>query len=116
MNKRIIMIIVSTLIIFGIIMGIYYLISKKQEIYNTTYGFAFGSRRVKVYDNGDVYDDLEVEDPNHEEKYTFVVKLSKEDLKFIKERINDESKKDEIDKFIIKTVYGVARFGNMGEY
>lgn len=49
-------------------MSIFLIISHSKSIlYETTYFFAFGTRSVKIYKDGNVYDDLEIEEPNHDE-------------------------------------------------
>ena len=40
--------------------------TNKELLYSTIYYFGLGSRSIRIYANGDVYDDLEIEDPNHE--------------------------------------------------
>lgn len=123
--KKNIKIICLIIILIVFIVGIYICLNrmnnvsknnKSQEIYNTIYYFGFGSRRVKVYENGDVYDDVEIESPNHEIDYKFVKTLSKEQLNKFKKKMDNNSSKDELDNYIIEEVYGVKKFGNHGEY
>lgn len=130
MKKRIIIIIIIVCIVFigfGLI-----LINKNREvddnsnkynttieektIYNTTYYFGFGSRRVKINENGDVFDDLEIEDPNHKVDYKYVKTLSQEQLNSLKSKLQSTSNKSELDEFVIELVYGVKQFDNFGRY
>ena len=110
------------LIIAVLILGVIIFLNKKennstkQELYSTIYYFDMGSRKVKIYDNGDVYEDLEIEDPNHKEDYQFVKTLSKEQLNNINKKLKDNSSNEEIDSYIIKEVYGVNKFGSKGQY
>lgn len=120
MKKRI-KVICLILIIVVLILGAIICFNKKdnnekQEIYNTVYYFDLGSRKVKIYDNGDVYEDLEIEDPDHKEDYQFVKTLSKEQLDNINKKLNDNSSSEIIDSYIIKEVYGVNKFGSRGQY
>ena len=123
--KKIIKIVVLILAIIALIIGIYFLVNKRdnvnktdenKEIYSTTYYFELGSRSVKVYENGDVYDDLEIENPNHKVNYKYVKTLSKKQLSSLKEKINKNLNKNEIDNFLIQEIYGVEQFGNAGQY
>lgn len=115
MKKSLIFIISVCIIIIIVILGVS-MINKKKEIYRTTYGFAFGSRRVKIYDNGDVYDDLEIEEPRHKENYEFLKKLSKKELNALKDKLKSTSNDDELREYVIELVYGVKKFDDMGRY
>ena len=53
-------IIIFTVILVYVIMSV--INSKGEILYSTTYYFEFGSRRIKIYENGAVYDDIEIED------------------------------------------------------
>ena len=37
-------------------------LSSKELLYGTIYYFTLGSRRVQIYEDGEVYDDLEIEE------------------------------------------------------
>ncbi len=76
----------------------------------------FGSRRTIIYTNGDVYDDLEIENPNHEPNYKYLKTLNKDELNDLKSKINSESNSEIIEDYIIQLVYGVEEFDNMGGY
>ena len=90
----------------------YNTIIEEKTIYNTTYYFGFGSRSVKINENGDVFDDLEIEDPNHKVNYKFVKTLNEEQLESLKSKIQSTSNKNELDEFVIELVYGVKQFDN----
>ena len=72
-----------------------------------------GSRGVKIYRNGDVYDDLEIEEPNHKPNYKFVKTLSSEEIEVILNLLENDSN-NEINDYVIKLVYGVEEFDNFG--
>ena len=126
MKKRIIIIIVIVCIVLAV-MGLV-LINKNRKvddttdkynttieekiIYNTTYYFGFGSRKVKINENGDVFEDLEIQDPNHEVNYKFVKTLNEEQLESLKSKLESTSNKNELDEFVIELVYGVKQFDN----
>lgn len=57
----------------------------ENVIYSTVYYFALGSRSVKIYDNGDVYDDIEIEDPSHVPNYEYVKTLNSNQIERFKE-------------------------------
>ena len=112
MKKTLIIAIIICIII--IIIGVL-LVNKKKEIYSTVYYFGLGSRRVKIYDNGDVYDDVEIEDPRHKENYEFLKKLSKDELNSLKDKLKSLSR-SEVKEYVIEMVYGVKEFDNFGSY
>lgn len=62
----------------------------------------FGSVRVQIYDNGDVYMDEEVESPNHQWDMEYVKTLSSEELEELKgiKANNDEGLEDFIEKLV----------------
>ena len=76
----------------------------------------FGSRGIRIYTNGDVYDDLEVENPNHEPNYDYLKTLNKDELNDLKSKINSESNNEILQEYIIQLVYGVREFDNFGNY
>ena len=76
----------------------------------------FGSRGIRIYTNGDVYDDLEIENPNHEPNYNYLKTLNKDELNDLKSKINSESNNEILQEYIIQLVYGVREFDNFGNY
>lgn len=90
--------------------------SDENLLYTTTYYFGFGSRSTRIYTNGDVYDDLEIEDPNHEPNYKYLKTLNKDELNNLKSKINSESDNEIIKDYIIQLVYGVKKFDDFGGY
>ena len=89
---------------------------KGEVLYKTTYYFGLGSRRVLIYDNGHVYDDVEIEDPRHEVNYVYLKSLSKKELKSLKKKIDSSIDNEDINSFVIQLVYGVDKFENNGGY
>lgn len=87
-----------------------------EILYNTIYYYKFGSRKVIIYENGEVYDDLEIEDPSHKADYKLVKTLTKEELDSLKEKISSNSSTNDIDNYIKELVYGVKEFTEMGGY
>ena len=75
----------------------------------------FGSRRTIIYTNGDVYDDLEIENPNHEPNYKYLKTLNKDELNDLKYKINSSDGYD-MEDYELQLVYGVEEFDNMGGY
>ena len=88
----------------------------KNLIYETTYSFAFGSRRVKIYDNGEVYDDTEVEEPNHKENFTYLKTLTAEQTQALQDKKASGASEEELSDYVIQLVYGVKEFSNTGKY
>ena len=88
----------------------------EEVLYRTTYSFALGSRRVIIYNNGYVFDDLEIEDPRHEPNYKLVKKLSEEDLEKLKDTIKSTDDNEATRDYVIVLIYGVKEFDNYGNY
>lgn len=125
MNKpaKKILIIIGVLILLVCLIGGIFFISQKtksepneEPLYSTTYGFAFGSRRTRIYLNGEVYDDLEIENPNHIENYAYLKTLSSKELNDFKNFLTNETDSEKIDDYVIELVYGVEKFDDMGNY
>lgn len=87
-----------------------------ELLYSTTYYFGFGSRNTRIYANGDVYDDLEIENPNHKPDYKYLKTLTKNEMNNLTYRLENESNSEEIKNYIIELVYGVNEFDDFGNY
>ena len=107
------------IIIFAII-SIYVIMSivnsKGEILYSTTYSFGFGSRRIKIYENGAVYGDTEIEDPNHKPNYEYKKTLTKEDVDNLAYRLKNDANSESIKEYVIQLVYGVNEFDDFGNY
>jgi len=121
-TKIILIIIVIFIFMLCLICGIVIVNSKsnkkiKEELlYSTTYYFAFGSRRIRIYANGDVFDDLEIENSNHKPDYKYLKTLTKNEMNNLTYRLENESKGEELKDYIIELVYGVKEFDDFGNY
>ena len=120
--KKILIIIGILILLVCLISGIFFISQKtksepnEEPLYSTTYGFAFGSRRTRIYSNGEVYDDLEIENPNHIENYTYLKTLSSKELNDFKNFLTNETDSEKIDDYVIELIYGVTKFDDMGNY
>lgn len=91
-------------------------INKTDILYTTTYYFGLGSRSVKVYIDGKVYDDLELENPNHNENYKYLKTLSEEELNNLSDKIKNTDNVESLKEYVIELIYGVKEFDNSGNY
>ena len=107
-------IIIFTVILIYVIMSVVNL--KGEILYSTTYSFGFGSRRIKIYENGAVYDDTEIEDPNHKPNYKYLKTLTKEDVDNLTYRLKIDANSESIKEYVIQLVYGVNEFNDFGNY
>ncbi len=116
MNKNILVAVIVILIIG--ITGIIIILNNNNEdiLYSTTYYFALGSRRVKIYTNGDIYDDVEIEEPNHKPNYKYLKTLTETEKNNLINFLKSESNTDIIDNYVIELVYGVKEFDDSGRY
>lgn len=118
-NKRLLITIIATcLIIMTIFLGLWINKSNRSEelIYSTTYSFTLGSRRVQIYGSGEVYDDLEVKNPDHEVDYKYVKTLTAEQMESLKAKKAQNPGEEELSNFVIELVHGVKEFNDFGEY
>ena len=90
--------------------------SKGEILYSTTYYFEFGSRRIKIYENGAVYDDIEIEYPNHKPDYKYLRTLTKDDVDNLAYRLKNDANNESIKEYVIQLVYGVNEFDDFGNY
>ena len=81
-------------------------ITENEIIYQNTFYFDFGSKKIKIYDNGNVYEDMEIENPNHKENYELIKTIDKESLLSLKEKIKNNSNETELEDFVKQIVYG----------
>lgn len=106
MNKKIIGICgIVLFIVIAVVIGVVLNNRNNKEIYSKRFDFDKGSCGIKIYDNGDVFQDLEVEDPNHKENYKKIRTLSKNKIKEIKNKLKNKDK-NELDNYIKKVIYG----------
>ena len=114
-KKAFLIIIITILTLFIINYGAHYLVTKSfrlpspVKIYNSTHYFGLGSRKIKIYSNGDVFEDYEMEEPNHKENYKYKKTLSQNELSKLKEQltsINGIDSNQEMQKYVNKLIYG----------
>ena len=113
-TRIILLIIIFTVILVYVIMSV--INSKGEILYSTTYYFEFGSRRIKIYENGAVYDDIEIEDPNHKPDYKYLRTLTKDDVDNLAYRLKNDANNESIKEYVIQLVYGVNEFDDFGNY
>ena len=75
--------------------------------------FDFGSIRIRIYDNGIVEEDKEIENPNHKSNFKEIKKLTKEEVNELKSKL-EELDRTQLEKFVNKLIYGKEIPGNMG--
>lgn len=116
--KRRILLIVGLIIFAVILVCVIMLVvnSKGEILYSTTYSFGFGSRRIKNYENGAVYDDIEIEAPNHKPDYKYLKTLTKDDVNNLVNILKNNDNGESIKEYVIQLVYGVKEFDNFGNY
>lgn len=88
--------------------------TEKEVIFSAFYYFPFGSRSMKIYADGEVYDDLEIEDPMHEPNFKYLKTLDEPKLKELKEYIANDT--EDIGTYVMRLVYCTDEFGDAGQY
>lgn len=82
--------------------------TENEIIYQNTFYFDFGSKKIRIYDNGNVYEDMEIENPNHQENYEFIKTIDEESLLNLKNKIKNNSSKTELEELVKQLVYGTT--------
>lgn len=117
MKKHITIITIIVIIILIAILAYVVIVNSKGEIlYSTTYYFEFGSRSTKIYENGDVYDNLEIENPNHNSDYEYLKTLTKDEINDLENKLKDESNSELMQDYVMQLVYGVTEFDDYGNF
>ncbi len=107
-KKKILMLCIVLIIVS--IVGCYILLKgSKEEIYYNYYGFDMGRIQIKVYENGIVEEDVEIEDPRHSENYKYLKTLSKNELDEIKNNIDNKN-------CIYRIIYGKEYTGKIMDH
>ena len=114
MSKKKITLIIIILIFVIFLTALF--INTKKILYSTTYYFGFGSRRIKIYTNGDVYDYLEIENTNHKPDYKYLKTLTKNEMDNLTYKLKNNSNNQELDNYVKELVYGNTDFDNFGNY
>lgn len=122
-KKTFLVILITILILLLINYGAHFLVTKSPtlpspvKIYYSKQYFGLGSRKIKIYSNGDVFEDYEMEEPNHKEKYKYKKTLSKKELSILKEQITNfdgNNNNPDLQKFVNKLIYGCEEFNITG--
>lgn len=65
-----------------------------------------GSRGIKIYKNGDVFEDIEIEEPNHKPEYKYLKTLNIEEMKNLEDILENDGDSENIKNSVLKLVYG----------
>ncbi len=99
--------------------------TSKEILYSTIYYFGMGSRRVIIYKDGDVYDDVEIESapsnvelqsPSRKKEYEYRKTLTDEELEEISNIVETAADRNTINDYAIQLIYGVKKIDATGEY
>ena len=58
----------------------------------------------------DVYDDIEIEEPNHKLDYKYLKTLTKDEVENLVHRLKNNANNESIKEYVIQLVYGVNEF------
>ncbi len=114
-SKKRVFLITGTIMFVVIFMYIIIsIVNEKTEIlYTTSYSLSFGSRTIKIYKNGKVYEDTEIEEPNHKPDYKYLKTLSKDNLKELNSMLENNDNSETIKEYVTQLVYGVRNFNDL---
>ena len=101
MKKHIISITILIIITIIAILAFY---RSYSIIFQQTFYYSMGSLTLKIYNNGDVYEDKEIEEPYHKPNFKKIKKLSKSEMEDLKQNLNKSG--DELKKYISGLIYG----------
>lgn len=78
----------------------------REVLYSTIHYFSMGSRGIKIYKNGDVFEDIEIEEPNHKPEYKYLKTLNIEEMKNLEDILENDGDSENIKNSVLKLVYG----------
>lgn len=81
----------------------------KKIIYSTSSDYSMGTIRVQVYDNGEVYEDVEMEEPDHKIEYKYLKTLSEQELADLKAKIAENGDENKLTNYALDLIYGKMR-------
>lgn len=102
MKKILIILIAIVLLIIIIAILVFY--RNSSIIFQQTFYYSMGSLTLRIYNNGDVYEDKEIEEPNHKPNFKKIKKLSESEIEELKQNLNKSG--DELKKYISNLIYG----------
>ena len=100
MKKHIISITILIIIIIIAILAFY---RSHSIIFQQTFYYSIGSLTLIIYNNGDVYEDKEIEEPYHKPNFNKIKKLSKSEMEDLKENLDKSG--DELKRYISGLIY-----------
>ena len=77
----------------------------REVLYSTIHYFSMGSRGIKIYKNGDVFEDIEIEEPNHKPEYKYLKTLNIEEMKNLEDILENDGDSENIKNSVLKLVY-----------
>ena len=100
--------IIISLLILLLILPIVYINLKthNQIIFSKTYYYAFGSEKIRIYENGTVETDKEFEEPNHETNFKKLKKLTTEEVKELKSILEQNLDENNLKDYINELIHG----------
>lgn len=100
MKKSLKIILIILLIILLAIITIF-LLQNNKIIYSNTSYYDMGSITIRIYENGKVEEDREIEEPNHTPNFKKIKKLDKMEIIQLKSKIEEEKDEEALEKYII---------------
>lgn len=116
MKKHLQIVLIIAFAVLSVIIVIYLYNNNKKNneiIYDNTIYFSLGSIKVRIYDNGIVEEDREIESPNHKSDFKEIKKLTKEEVNELKSKL-EELDEEQLDRFVNKLIYGEETPGTKG--
>lgn len=102
-----VIIIMSILMLLLILIVVYVNLKNPNEIiFSKTYYYAFGSEKIRIYEDGTVETDKEVEDPNHKTNFKKIKKLTAKEIKELKSTLEQNLSADDLKTYINELIHG----------
>ena len=105
MKKSLIIISSILFIVLLAIIIIFLLLNNKIIYFNTSY-YDMGSITIRIYENGKVEENREIEEPNHAPYFKEIKKLDKLEIIQLKSKLEKEKDKKALEEYINELVYG----------
>ena len=110
--KKGIIIFISVIILGMIILGLV-LCNNGAIIYSNTFYSPMGSEQIRIYENGLVEIDLEIENPDHKRNFEKIKILNDKELETLIDMISKDMEEEEIKKGINLLIHDDANY-NLG--
>ena len=81
---------------------------KDEIIMEKKFYFSKGSITLQIHENGEVYEDVEIEEPNHKPDFKKIKELNSEEIEELKSKL--EQSDEELQPYLMNLIYGDSNY------